>query len=360
MKVLLLAVCRRGGMTHYTSQLANFLCDKDIQVEILVANGSDIGNYLNSILVKYVNIPHHTYTPKIMEIIKFIKIVKKVNPNIIHITEKHPWLYLCLALTRVIKKYPMIYTMHDVEMHVGEKDCLWSYTNIKLARISDHIIVHGKKLAEQLKNNIDKPVSIIQHGDYSFFTKWREDPITEEENTILFFGRIVEYKGLEYFIKAMPIILKDIPDAKLIIAGEGKIGYHKELTDYKNNFEIHNTYIPDAQVAVFFQRASIIVMPYIEGSQSGIIPIAYAFKKPAIATDVGGISEVIDEGVTGFIVSSRDSGALADAIIKLLKDEKLRREMGENAYKKMGAELSWDKIAEITIKKYQEILEKKK
>ena len=77
-----------------------------------------------------------------------------------------------------------------------------------------------------------------------------------------------------------------------------------------------------------FQRASIVVLPYIEGSQTGIIPIAYSFKKPVIATNVGSISEVVEDGVTGFIVPPRDSHALADAIIKILKDDDLRKRDG--------------------------------
>ena len=127
----------------------------------------------------------------------------------------------------------------------------------------------------------------------------------------------------------------------------------------KSTFEIYNKFISHEEVSELFQRASVVVLPYIDASQSGIVPIAYAFKKPVVVTNVGSIPEVVDDGKTGFIVPPRDSKALADAIIKLLKNDKLRKEMGEHAYKKMKEELSWDKIAKKTIEVYKEAIRDK-
>ena len=104
----------------------------------------------------------------------------------------------------------------------------------------------------------------------------------------------------------------------------------------------------------------MVVLPYIEASQSGIIPIAYAFKKPVVVTNVGSIPEVVDDGITGFIVPPKDPDALASAITKLLRDDKLRKEMGESAYRKMEEELSWDKIADKTIEVYREMVNQHK
>jgi glycosyltransferase involved in cell wall biosynthesis len=97
-------------------------------------------------------------------------------------------------------------------------------------------------------------------------------------------------------------------------------------------------------------------LPYIEASQSGVIPTAYGFKKPVVVTSAGSIPEIVDDGITGFIVPPKDVNALAEAIIKLLKDRELRRKMGENAYKKLKKDLSWDNIAEKTIQVYKETI----
>ena len=249
--------------------------------------------------------------------------------------------------------------MHDVNEHEGEQSLINILTNKLHIKLAKHIFVHGEKLRNILvmKGYPENSISVIKHGDYSFFTKYRNDIC--EEGSILFFGRIVDYKGIQYLIEAVPLIIKQIPDVNVIIAGRGDFAKYNSLIQTPENFEIINEFIPDEVVAKLFQRASIIVLPYIEGSQTGIIPIAYSFKKPVIATDVGSIQEVVEDGVTGFIVPPRDSSALAKAILRILKDDDLRMRMGDNAYKKMKEELSWDKIAEKTIEVYKTILNSK-
>jgi len=128
----------------------------------------------------------------------------------------------------------------------------------------------------------------------------------------------------------------------------------------RDNFIVHNYRIPYKEGAELFQRCSVVVLPYIDASQSGVIPTAYGFKKPIVVTDVGSIPEIVDDGVTGFIVPPRNTEALADAIVKLLEDEDLRKQMGESAYKKLKTDLSWDKIAEKTIEVYKKAINEHK
>ncbi len=87
-----------------------------------------------------------------------------------------------------------------------------------------------------------------------------------------------------------------------------------------------------------FRRASVVVLPYIEASQSFIISIAYRFGKPVVATTVGGLPEMVDDGKTGFLVPPRDVDALADAVVKLMQNEELRKKFGENGMRKVNVE----------------------
>ena len=126
-------------------------------------------------------------------------------------------------------------------------------------------------------------------------------------------------------------------------------------------FEIHNRYIPNEEVSNFFDEASVVVLPYVEASQSGVVAISFAFGKPVVVTNVGSLSEVVDHGNTGFVVSPKSVSELANAIIKLLSDDNLREIMGQKALKFSKTELSWDEIAKTTNKTYMDcIMQKEK
>lgn len=366
LKIIIVTMNTKGGILHYTAQLSNAL-SLNGEVTVIAPLGTD-GKLFNK-KVKLITLPLGNTiknfvinTLIVTRLINFFKVIKREKPAVIHFQSSHFWMAL---ITILLKKcgYVIITTLHDIKAHVGVRqfDTIIA-ENIQL-KYSDCIIVHGKmierKITKELKKQgLKKEVRVIPHGDYSFFTNYAKNNV-EETNSILFFGNIVEYKGLKYLIEAEPLITEKIPDARIIIAGEGELKKYHNLIENANKFKIHNEFIPDEEVPTFFQKAKVIVLPYIEGTQSGIIPIAYAFKKPVVVTNVGCMPEVVDDGVTGFIVPPRDVNALANAIIKLLKDDELRKQMGENAYKKMKEELSWDKIAEKTIEVYEKAIRNK-
>ena len=178
-----------------------------------------------------------------------------------------------------------------------------------------------------------------------------------EEKCILFFGYIKQYKGLEYLLRSIASISKEIRDFKLIIAGQGDLSPYLELiNDSRSRIEIHNEFISDSEVAVLFQKATVVVLPYSQMTgQSGILNIAYAFGKPVVASDIWGFREILDNGETGFLVTPKDPDALASAIIKILVNSQLRDNMKNNILKK-SIELSWQNIALKYIDLYQKAI----
>ena len=364
---------------EYTIELANALSKIDDVNVTLILPKDTVGGYLGAtwskLLDSNINTKLFCYgrvkNAKNIVIAPFtlytlIRYINKMKPDVIHIQESGN-IFLTFALL-FIKRHPIVSTNHDVKPHLGFgagiKRPIREIPRKIVTRYSNKIIVHGKYLKNVAISYLHLKagdVYIIPHGEFSIFKKWNEEGnARQEQNTVLFFGRIGVYKGLDYLIKAEPLISRIIPELKFIIAGSGD--YFQECEKMmlnKERFECHNRFIPNEEVPELFQRASVVVLPYIDASQSGVIPIAYAFKKPVVVTDVGSIPEVVDDGITGFIVPPRDEKALADAIIKLLKDESLRKNMGENAYKKMKEDLSWDKIAEKTVEVYKEIIRRK-
>jgi glycosyltransferase involved in cell wall biosynthesis len=314
--------------------------------------------------VRFLGIMHiySLATSKIL--IKFLKIIYDFRPDIIHLQIGGST--IDLALLPLLKNIPLVSTFHDVKLHLGESSLLYDLILYWNRKYSDIIIVHGKRLKEQMIKEYhisENKIHSISIGEcyVAPFKRYIKPDLQEDGNLILFFGRIWKYKGLEYLILAEPIIKKEVPDAKIIIAGAGeKFKRYKDMMVNKDNFIIHNYRIPYNMGAELFQRCSLVVLPYIDASQSAVILTAYGFKKPVVVTSVGSIPEIVDDGITGYIVPPKDVNALAKAIIKLLKDEKLRRQMGENAYKKLKTDLSWDNIAEKTIQVYKEAIRGKK
>lgn len=355
MNILIITLNTHGGMTHYVSQLANALSKRE-QVTVIAPIGLDRKNFSSE--VKIIEMHLGTIGSKLFlntflfwRPLKLLKTIYNEKPDIIHFNENHLWLGLFLPF---LTKFSIVTTIHDTKPHQGngiirrfEHDAGKKI----FIKFSDCIIVHGETAKSQLQ--IKKKCYVVPHGDYSFFLKFKKSYIYPVENILLFFGRIEEYKGLDWLILSMDYIINEMPDVKLIIAGQGDLSKYGETICDTRHYEIHNQYIPDEEVPYFFERARIVVLPYIEGTQTGVIPIASAFKKPVVATDVGSIPEALEEGFTGYIVPPKDEKAFAEAVLKLLKNDELARQMGENAYIKMRNELSWDTIVDNMINIYK-------
>jgi len=349
---------------EYTLQLAEALSrHEDI---MLIVPQHKVSPFIE-ILEHNVNIkpyfqPRLRYPTNLLVLRRIIKKINDFNPDILHFQGEHPWFNLVLPYLR--RRYPLVTTVHDVVLHVGDAKSrkIPSFIYELSIKYANQIIVHGEKLKKEMLEKSSKSVDnihVIPRGINSIYRRFIRSKVEEEDNLILFFGRIWEYKGLRYLIEAEPLITENVPTAKIVIAGRGEdLRRYVKMMVHKEKFIIHNQIIPNGMVAELFQRASVVVLPYIEASQSGIVPLAYAFKKPVVVTDVGSIPEVVDNGETGYIVPPKDPKKLAGAIIDLLKDKEKRRKMGENAYKKGEEQLSWDNIAVKTIRVYKKVLSK--
>jgi glycosyltransferase involved in cell wall biosynthesis len=180
-----------------------------------------------------------------------------------------------------------------------------------------------------------------------------QQEVQEDGHQILFFGRIWEYKGLEYLIKAEPFITAQMPQAKIVIAGRGEeFDHYREMMVHPDQFIVHNEYISDEKRAELFRQASVVVLPYIEATQSGVIPVAYTFGKPVVTTAVGGLPDQVEDGQTGLLVPPRNEQALANAIICLMQDAELRHRLGAKGKQKLETEWSADAVAQETLPVY--------
>src|SRR6185369_11659319 len=278
----------------------------------------------------------------------------KFSPDVVHVQETTDW--RILFLSTMFPRQKRILTIHDVVSHLGEEKGFQGNVPRMLRNSAAKIIVHGEYLKGQLLRDypdLDASVHVVPHGILSIYKLWDVADVEEERKTILFFGRLSRYKGLDILLEAHRLILKSMPQAKLFIAGKGETLPINTIGDtQRKNLEIHHRFIPNSEVPRFFHRAAVVVLPYTEASQSGVVPIAYSFGKPVVVTNVGSIPEVVKDGISGIVVPPNDPVALADALVTILGNDRLRQEMEQNALEMARTELSWHSIAKRTMEVY--------
>jgi starch synthase len=316
---------------------------------------------------------------------RLVREIRRFDPDVIHIQEGHMWFNLALPLLR---GYPLVVTIHDVQHHVGDEDSQKRPQRIMdiAYRRADEVIVHAPQLKEMVVQRLGidpNVIHVIPHvvlGDQAAGAQTAEGRAgngtagshpgqqTGEtagaqlpaEPQILFFGRIWPYKGLEYLIKAEPAITAALPGAKIVIAGEGEdFARYRQMMTNPEHYRVLNSYISDETRAELFAQASVVVLPYIDASQSGVIPIAYSFGKPVVATTVGGLPAMVDDGVTGYLVPPCDERALAEAVIRVLQEPGQAERMGEKGRRKINTECAADVLGQQLLAVYAKAIEKK-
>jgi glycosyltransferase involved in cell wall biosynthesis len=271
-----------------------------------------------------------------------LRCIDLVSPDIVHLQKGH--MYFGLALPYLRRKYPLVISIHDPRQHVGDMSSRVTPQPLMdfAYRQAHGVIAHNEPMKQMIikelgiaEEKIDV-IPLIALGDENAVQE-----VDDAGNEILFFGRIWSYKGLEYLIKAEPLITAQVPNAKIVIAGQGEdLARYRRMMVNPDSFVIYNDWISNEQRAELFSRASVVVLPYIDATQSGVIPVAYTHAKPVVATTVGGLPAQVEDGKTGFLVPPCDVESLAARVVQLLQDKALARHLGMNGKHKQDTEWS--------------------
>ncbi len=291
-------------------------------------------------------------------LLKYMRIIRRFKPDIIHLHEPP---YPAFIAQYLLRPRPLLVTIHDVVIHPGDENPRYRTWRMPVhhrlrKRVYPKVHLHGNRLRDhfcEVYERSPEDTCVIPHGSlFSFQSK--EEPTSEEPATILLFGRIQKYKGLNFLLEAEPMVSERIPDFKVIVAGSGPdLANHREAIEANPHFELHDRFIPNEDVAQLFHRASAVVLPYIEASQSGVLSMAFAFGKPVIATDVGSLSEMVVHGESGLVIPAGDVPALGNALIELLSNQEKKKAMAVKAKETALTRLSWKAIAQQTADAYR-------
>jgi glycosyltransferase involved in cell wall biosynthesis len=188
---------------------------------------------------------------------------------------------------------------------------------------ADHLITHSAKDREDLLAAVPgKQITVSPLPSLDEFSGHGNN--SRSGRTILFFGKVRKYKGLDVLLDAMPKVLSKM-ECKLIVVGEFYDSIEKyqqqiHRLDLESHVHIDNRYVPNEEVATIFERADVLVLPYVSASQSGVARIALSNGLPVIASRTGGLSEVVIDGVNGLLFPPGDPDALADRLVTYFTD----------------------------------------
>ena len=245
------------------------------------------------------------------------------QPDVVHFTGPHVWNPILLQLLRR-KGIPTVHTIHDLDPHSGTGyGRLLHVWNGLILRWADRILVHGQLYRERLRERGFKPDRVVYTPLLHLCLSYESEvsvrqtpPVVQYEPFALFFARIEAYKGVDVLIEAMRQ-LESKTSLRAIIAGRGNLA---EMPDphLPANVELRLHQIEDAEAIDLFSRCGVVVLPYRDATQSAVIPTAYFFGKPVIATRTGALPEYVVEGETGWTVKPESAEQLAQTLMLAL------------------------------------------
>ena len=385
------ALLTGGGDKPYALGLAAALTSQDISLDFIGSDDLSVPELLNDPRVNFLNLrgdqrPEASPMAKVVRVLSYyarlIVYAATARPKLFHILWNNKFQIFDRTLLMLYYKFlgkKIAFTAHNV--NAGKRDSNDSWLNRLSLKIqyslSDHIFVHTNGMKSELVADFQIPegtVSVIPFGinntvpstSFSIAEAKHRLGVSSSDKTMLFFGNIAPYKGLEYLIAGFSELLKKDRSYRVIIVGKpkGSEGYWKQIhqgiarSGIRDRVIERIEYIPDEETELFFKAADVLVLPYTHVFQSGVLFLGYSFGLPAITTDVGTLREEIIEGETGFVCKPRDSSDLAHKIDKYFNSELFRdldnRRLKIKEY--ANERYSWTKVVAITTAVYSNLL----
>ena len=364
-----------GGIARVVHDLSHRLIKDGHEVTVVTYKDENLTKYENDKGVKVYRVDNYMISPN-----NFTDWIMQLNFNLISkateiineqgkfdVIHAHDWLVAYAAKTlKQSYKIPIVSTIHateagrnsgihdDVQRYINDTEWLLTYE-------SADVIVNSNYMKCELQRLFGLPfdkINVIPNGvnlnnfngidrDYNFRRQYAMD----NEKIILYLGRLVYEKGVQNLISAMPKILDRYHDAKLIIAGKG--GMIEELKNQVKCLGIENKvyftgYLDSKSVQKMYKCADVAVFPSTY-EPFGIVALESMLSgTPTVVSDVGGLNEIIEHGITGMKSYAGNPNSIADSVLELLFDPQLCNNISKNAKAKVKSSYNWNKIAQDT------------
>lgn len=348
MRLIYLLLSPTFGMHQYTADLANRLAaEPGMEVHLVTTTILPRDRYSPAVRIHTPVVTHSTgfaregLNPaalrRTLQTIDQIAPPLPLSPSLLHLTGVHLWnLALLPALRR--RGYRVIHTLHDLDPHAGVRfPALIRLWNRLIVRGADRLLVHGEIYRRRLLAQGLPPARVVAlpllHGFLSHAASGLpaalDDQAVSWEPWALFFGRLERYKGVATLLEAAQAAQQaGGPPLPVTLAGQGAL---EELWPgpLPAGVTLRPRRIDDLEAIELFRRCGLLVLPYLDATQSALVAAAYSFGKPVIVSRSGALPEYVQEGVTGWIVPPGDAASLAQALQAALADPARLAVMGQ-------------------------------
>ena len=287
---------------------------------------------------------------RLPQVLRLRQDLRRWAPQAIHVQDSLPHdMRLAVAAGFPWGKYA--FTVHDPAPHPGEprRAARIGIVRRALRRHADLIFTHSPVLVDELRaaDEIRGAAVVVPHGVDDVVAA----PLPETPS-LLFFGRITHYKGVDTLLEAMPAVWERLPEATLTVAGSGEIPDHRLLADPR--VKLRAEHVPEAAVSELYAASTCVVLPYRQASQSGVGSEAKQHGRAVIATAVGGLPDLIGPDC-GRLVPAEDPAALAEAIVEVVATPGLAETLGRRAAASMR-DAGWKSVGAQTLAAYRRYL----
>ncbi len=359
LRVLIWHWGRRGGGPRYTLEIARVLAARnDINIHLSLSRQSELYSDFDDIPVAgrfdvdtYKNVLNFGLRSLMLPFLRrrFARYIREQKIDVVFCTMDHLWGGF---MTSVVRDSCAAYllTVHDAIRHPGEDQAWRRWLLRRDINASDAALVLSRSVGTSLQANYHYPVDRIfvsahgHFGDNSVDVKPRNLPI-DRPVRLLFFGRILQYKGLDLMLEALNLLRREFPGLGVEVWGTGDIAPYRSALDAVGGVRVENRWIEEAEIPGIFAANDLVVLPYREASQSGVVATAYAVGMPCVATPIPGLCEQVTDGVTGVISTGFSPTEYAEAVAKVIRDPALYRRLSENCITAANTTLSWQQIA---------------
>jgi len=303
--VLFINLWPTSGMKHYSESLVHALAPAGDVVYVR--------NYESCVESEALRVKLDAVRPGwVGEVWKIVRTILDRQPRVIHLNSELPVL---LPLFPLFAFFNSVITLHDAVPHAGESFAKRAFMRVHLLLVClfiRKVIVHSEAIRAQLPGYLQARAHVLPHVNYQLWARAKQAPPVEGPLVVLFFGRLLPYKGLDYLLEAFQRL--DPARFTLLIAGEGDLPAEVFHTA---NIRVIHRFIGDDDLPGVFNQAHVVALPYLAASQSGVAYMAFAFERPVVATRVGGLGDVVADDFNGFLVEPRSAEKLAAALQKM-------------------------------------------